>query len=463
MSGEFEGKSLDALYAMIRSAKPGDLTKAGNALEAASPQIIKIATDLRVYFDKVQWEGAGGDGFRLWGADMVSETLKLSDFTTTVGQEMQRAGQALSEAQKSMPEPAGQCYADPEKEQARIKDETGPKLQEAIRQMERLTSYYKTAKTRMESEEEPQFAPPEWTYKYIQGSPYGDGGSGAPSGGATTYSQSGSGPSSFATQHYPSGPSSTGSASAGSGGLPAAGPENRLLPEPGTVPLPHEPVGTKLDSVITTPVQEAVGRGGIPPASTQPTGPGTGGPALLPPVAPVTGPHTGSQPSRGPVAPGIGAPRGPLPGGTGPLGLPRVGAPDGIHGGQAVTGRGGTSPLGPRLPTGTVVGEERGALGRGPMGMGGPGAGFQGGSGAAGGPGRRLAAQPGGTVGGTPASGAVGRGPFTPGGTGLVRPPASTTAGSAQRREAAARPDYLTEDEETWTAGRRSVVPPVID
>ncbi|OII69142.1 hypothetical protein [Streptomyces sp. CC77] len=462
MSGEFEGKSLDALYAMIRSAKPGDLTKAGNALEAASPQIIKIATDLRVYFDKVQWEGAGGDGFRLWGADMVSETLKLSDFTTTVGQEMQRAGQALSEAQKSMPEPAGQCYADPEKEQARIKDETGPKLQEAIRQMERLTSYYKTAKTRMESEEEPQFAPPTLDIR-ADGTPYGGGASGTQGGGASSPYSSGAGPSPGTAQYGASGPSLTWPTSAGPGDSPSSAFPEQRASGPGAVTLPEERVGTNLDSVVMTPVQEPVGRGGTPPAPTQPTGPGPGGPTVLPPVAPVSGPQTGSLPPRGPGAPGIGAPRGPLPGGTGPVGPTRVGAPDGIHGGQAVTGRGGTSPLGPRLPTGTVVGEERGALGRGPMGMGGPGAGFQGSPGAAGGPGRRLAAQPGGTVAGAPASGAVGRGPFTPGGTGLVRPPASTTPGPAQRREAAARPDYLTEDEETWTAGRRSVVPPVID
>ncbi|WP_236245603.1 hypothetical protein [Streptomyces sp. CC210A] len=463
MSGEFEGKSLDALYAMIRSAKPGDLTKAGNALEAASPQIIKIATDLRVYFDKVQWEGAGGDGFRLWGADMVSETLKLSDFTTTVGQEMQRAGQALSEAQKSMPEPAGQCYADPEKEQARIKDETGPKLQEAIRQMERLTSYYKTAKTRMESEEEPRFAPPE--LRIENGTPYGSGGSRTQGTGGSGPYFGGTGSSVPGEQYSPSNPPFSGSASAGpSGPFSSTSPEYRVPSGPGAVSLPEEPVRTNLDSVVTTSVQEPVGRGGTPPTPTQSTGSGPGGPALLPPVAPVSGPQAGSLPPRGPGAPGVGVPRGPLPGGTVPLGPTRVGAPDGIHGGQAVTGRGGgTSPLGPRLPMGTVVGEERGALGRGPIGTAGPGAGFQGAPTTGGGAGRRLAVQPGGTVSGAPASGAVGRGHFTPGGTGLVRPPASTTPGSAQRREAAARPDYLTEDEETWTAGRRSVVPPVID
>ncbi len=89
---------------------------------------------------------------------------------------MQRAGQALSGAQKSMPEPAGRCYADPEKGTGPHQGRDGPETQEAIRQMERLTSYYKTAKTRMESEEEPKFMPPELGIRAIEGSPYGGGG-----------------------------------------------------------------------------------------------------------------------------------------------------------------------------------------------------------------------------------------------------------------------------------------------
>ncbi|WP_307660774.1 hypothetical protein [Streptomyces sp. V1I1] len=32
-----------------------------------------------------------------------------------------------------------------------------------------------------------------------------------------------------------------------------------------------------------------------------------------------------------------------------------------------------------------------------------------------------------------------------------------------QERTGSTRPDYLTEDEETWTARRRGAVPPVID
>ncbi|OEJ94141.1 hypothetical protein J116_006335 [Streptomyces thermolilacinus SPC6] len=460
---------------MVASARPGDLTKAGGLLEAAAPQIIQIASDLRLYLDKVKWEGQGGDMFRLWGADMVSETLKLSDFATTVGAEMQRAGQALSETQKSMPKPAGMCFADPEKEEARIKDETGPKLQEAIRLMERLSSYYKTAKGRMEAEPEPRFPLPpgnglidEHERPLGTNTPTGAGGSsyagGSTSGGSSAYMASGS------SSVGPSGPAAA-----------QHSPEHTARPSgpagQGATATPEVPVGMNLDSVAPPAPQETGNRPPAqtttsPPVTTGPTGPGP-----LPPVSTGLNPKQGvpgmprvpSGPGgpgtpAGPVGPGMARGVGPV--GPGPMGgMPRVGGPDGIMGGKPAHGWTNGSPTGPRPPMGTVVGEERNPMARGPMGLPGQGMGAYGGTGpgAGAGSGRRLATQPGGTVGGPAASGAVGRGTFTPGGTGLVRPPASTEPGREERRQAAGRPDYLTEDEETWTMGQRKIVPPVID
>lgn len=475
MSSDFEGKSLDALHAMVASARPGDLTKAGGLLEAAAPQIIQIASDLRLYLDKVKWEGSGGDMFRLWGADMVSETLKLSDFATTVGAEMQRAGQALSETQKSMPKPAGMCFADPEKEEARIKDETGPKLQEAIRLMERLSSYYKTAKGRMEAEPEPKFPLPPSIDGGISGErPYGGGGTGGGTGSsyAGTGSYGGGGGGSYAA----SAPSS-GAFEPTSGRLDQ-GPGARPSGPTGAGAVTSEvPVGMNLDSVAPPAPQET---GNRPPAQTTTAPPvttGPSGPGPLPPVSTGLNPKQGGPgmprvPSGpggpgtpvGPVGPGMARGVGPV--GPGPMGgMPRVGGPDGIVGGKPAHGWTNGSPTGPRPPMGTVVGEERHPMARGPMGMPGQGVGPYGGTGpgAGAGSGRRLAMQPGGTVGGPAASGAVGRGTFTPGGTGLVRPPASTEPGREERRQAAGRPDYLAEDEETWTMGQRKIVPPVID
>ncbi|WP_411574521.1 WXG100 family type VII secretion target [Streptomyces fradiae] len=474
MSGDFEGKSLDALHAMVASARPGDLTKAGGLLEAAAPQIIQIASDLRLYLDKVQWKGEGGDAFRLWGADMVSETLKLSDFASTVGAEMQRAGQALGETQKSMPKPAGMCFADPEKEEARIKDETGPKLQEAIRLMERLSSYYKTAKGRMESEPEPKFPLP--PTRFVKNGEYSDARGGFGSGAGSSYSAAGAGGYAGGSSYSTSAPSSYGSTESMS---TRQAQEHTARPSgpvgPGVVP--EVPVGMNLDSVAPPAPQET---GSRPPAQTVTSPPVTTGPSGPGPLPPVS---TGLSPKQGgpgmprvPVGPGgPGMPVGPVgpgmargagPVGPGPMGgMPRVGGADGIMGGKPTHGWTNGSPSGSRPPLGTVIGEERHPMGRGPMGMPGQGVGPYGGTGpgAGSGSGRRLAVQPGGTVGGSGASGPVGRGTFTPGGTGLVRPPGSAEPGREERRQAAGRPDYLAEDEETWTMGQRKIVPPVID
>jgi hypothetical protein len=101
------------------------------------------------------------------------------------------------------------------------------------------------------------------------------------------------------------------------------------------------------------------------------------------------------------------------------------------------------------------------------MGGGVPGGGAGGRGGAAG---RRLASQPGGIVGGRPQPGTNSGRPFTSGGSGLVRgnqpggmPGTSGTGSRRQNRDRNERPDYLTEDEETWQPPNPRTAPPVID
>lgn len=65
--------------------------------------------------------------------------------------------------------------------------------------------------------------------------------------------------------------------------------------------------------------------------------------------------------------------------------------------------------------------------------------------------------------GGAPGAGAGARG-FTAGGAGLVRGPAGRrNSDDEDQDEGTSRPDYLTEDRETWEAGRREAAPPVIE
>ncbi|MEU1078316.1 MULTISPECIES: hypothetical protein [unclassified Streptomyces] len=455
---EFEGMSLEALHAMLASAKPTELTGAAETLAAAAPDIADIARDLRWYMEQVKWHGAGGDAFREWGRGMVAQTLVLSEYAGVVGQEMARAGQALTEAKAALPPADGMCYADPEKEKARLKA-LGPKTNEAINQLNRLSSYYDASRDRISAQPEPKFAPlPGDNPGVSEGKTrYGSGESGS---GATGGTSTGHTSSVTAGTH--------GYGTTGTTGTTGTSPSHTTVASTFT---PHEsPAHTAIDSVTMTPPAETTTR------PTVPTGPAPaqGQPPVLtpPPVLPgplgkagrerIPGMTRVGVPGEGPSGGrAVGNPRG--PGIARPSGLPGTArgiTAEGITGGRPMptTGRGSA----PRLPMGTVVGEERAGtgMGRGPMGGGmghGPGGAPRGATGMGG---RRLASEPGGTV-GAPRASLGGRGEFTPGGTGLVN---GNKRGTDRRRSTSSEaPDYLVEDEETWAMDHRKVVPPVVD
>ncbi|MBB4891708.1 hypothetical protein FHS39_000708 [Streptomyces olivoverticillatus] len=258
--------------------------------------------------------------------------------------------------------------------------------------------------------------------------------------------------------------------------------------------LPRRRAGTEIDSATPLPtlpsnppashVSDPSGSGrvnGQVPLPTFPVPPlgGSGATKVTPPTAGrrVNPPTSPSIPTRQ----GIGAAR------PGPA-IPQ--APDpGIVGGRPAPPQ-SERPAG-QIPRGTVIGEDPGrgqAQGRLPMGSGpafGSSAG-PGGSRSGTGSGRRLVSEPGGVVGGRTMQrpGASDDRPFTPGGTGLVRNrptsgsdllrqggmqpqafpvPPSGGSSSSRRGRGGQRPDYLVEDEETWSQGSGRVVPGVID
>ncbi|MFF1481813.1 hypothetical protein ACFVYD_30415 [Streptomyces sp. NPDC058301] len=454
---EFEGMSLEALHAMLASAKPTELTGAAETLAAAAPDIADIARDLRWYMEQVKWHGAGGDAFREWGRGMVAQTLVLSEYAGVVGEEMARAGQALTEAKAALPPADGMCYADPEKEKARLKA-LGPKTNEAINQLNRLTSYYNASRDRIATQPEPKFAPlpGDGTRVDETETRYGSGGSGSGSSGGATGGYTSSGVT--ATHGY----GTTGARDT------TNSPSHTSVASTFT---PHEsPAHTAIDSVTVAPPPETTARPTVPAGPTPVQGQT---PVLTPPPV-LPGPFGKAGQERTPGmtrvgVPGegpsggraVGNPRG--PGIARPSGMPGTArgiTPEGITGGRPMpaSGRGST----PRLPMGTVVGEERAGtgMGRGPMGGGmghGPGGQARGVTGMGG---RRLASEPGGTV-GAPRASLGGRGEFTPGGTGLVN---GNKRGTDRRRStSSSAPDYLVEDEETWAMDNHKVVPPVVD
>lgn len=350
----------------------------------------------------------------------------------------------------------------------------------------------------------------------------GAGDGGVESGGGVAPSSRGVAPDSAGA--VDSGAGSAGGAgggtAAGGSGVSASRPETPVstgidsvgvLPESPTAPGPGPTPGAP-------PAGRPDGGGGLPPGLVPPN---YGGGTQTPPTstggrAPVSGRpqglpgqgRTGSTPigrppersgivGGRPVPPSSGRPSGGMPRGTvvGTEGTPgRSAARPSAPVARGVTGQGGMSG-GRRVAgeNGGIVGgrpQQTGAGGVGrpaPVGGSGPVRGSGSGSasqrGAAGA--RRGAGEIGGIVGGRPRqqTGEVSGRSFTPGGAGLVRgasgsgaqggapmgrggaavPSGTRPSGSRRDEDQGLRPDYLTEDEETWQQGTRRVAPPVID
>lgn len=496
-AGKFDGLSHNELYAMVADASPSQLTEMGSALSEASMELNAISDLLRHHVERVRWQGEGGDAFREWGGEMVKQAAKLADYTVFAGSYIGQAGDGLSEVKSAMPkpDPTAECLTDPEKEQARLKV-TESHRQEAINLMNKLDSYYRVAHEGLAGLEEPTFRPiplvrsgfDEWERPYRAAEVSG----GTGSGGGGAYASPASTSVGAAGDAYAAGSQQQNGAVGG-----PAGAENRPDgAQPHISPAVGGIEGTAIDStgVVTPPSDTGMRPGNVAVPDTPKH---IGGVGPVAPIAP-SGPLPG-MPSTGVSRTVAGLSGSPSVGGSSKGGLsvprygsvPRTGASDGIVGGTPT--RPGGDLGGQRLPRGTVVGEERGAVNRGPVGMSGP-VGTAGGSAPSPlrfGTGRRLAMEPGGVVAGPhpngqlPSAGAkLPRGTvvgaehdshggaaahFTPGGSGLVREnptpgplPSGATGGSGGRRRAVSRPDYVTEDEETWMGGRRDTVPPVI-
>ncbi|MFK4223011.1 hypothetical protein [Streptomyces sp. NPDC019890] len=491
----FESLSHQELMALLSSANHETATRLAGKLAAAAKTITEIGDDLKTRVGLVRWEGKGGDAFKEWGNQTASATLHLGKYAETAGKWLDQVSVAIAEAHSQMPplsettnaqsdlksaqenlEAAKKNRKDTDSrtvEKTAQSDATGAQARldsthaEAARQLRKLAETYVQSGTQINRLEPPTFPPPanhlpasQWVrpqeHKALPGQ--------------TSSSQRSTGTATTASH-------ARADSTAARDGSNVAVPVNH-----GKV-TPDRPVGMEIDSVATLPETHATPPGTtskVPPVAGRPEGPGVPPPEMIPPTF---GGSKSAMPNT--TAPGRGFPsaRGIVPPGQAGINsrMPR----EGIVGGRQVapnTGR----PTG--LPRGTVIGQE--GNGRGPMGRTGTGGMHGGHPGGGAGPngisgGRRLASETGGVVGGRQQKpGQNSARPFTPGGSGLVRganPNSTEGAHSGQAGRAGAvspgshgpnsrrdeqngqRPDYLSEDEETWQQGSRPVVPPVID
>ncbi|MGW0846355.1 WXG100 family type VII secretion target [Streptomyces sp. NPDC002787] len=493
---DFESMTHAQLVAMLDSANAEGAYDLAAKLSKAASTITKIGDDLMTYVKGLEWQGEAGDTFREWGGQTASATLHLGEYAEVASRWMGIVSQAIAEAKAVMPDTSETTAAQADlrtaekslaatKEPGARNDPDSRKLAqtaqsdataaqgridaaryEAVQQMRKLAQAYQQSAAQVNSVEPPTFVPPARSMdpdKWVGGRDQYE---------SITVLSGGSG-------------NGTGSSTAsGLNGREREITSHSIPTVPGKGRTSHsDPVTMGLDGLNTLP--KSPGPDLIHPP-TVPGGSERPDPRL--PSQPVgIPPFNGNRSGTGPTAPGRvpSATRAPfLPGQGMANGSARMPRETGIVGGRPVPPASGR-PTG-SLPRGTVIGEGtqgRTAMGRGiTPGM--PVGGNSGGGHSNAAPtGRRLASETGGMIGNRPNQpGNGGARPFTPGGTGLTRHAggAAPAQASTQRRDGATahaanspsprrdprqsdRPDYLTEDEETWQRANRRPLPPVVD
>ncbi|MFE5143432.1 hypothetical protein ACFRDV_38285 [Streptomyces fagopyri] len=426
---DFEGHELNDMVDMVESANPEHLETAGKALWDARDAINDAAEELSGHIGRVDWDGEAGSAFRTWGGNLVTHARDLAGFAEVAGTQITAAATGLASVRKSMPPrdarlapktvadiPAPKRIEGNHEYTAAVTAENH--RQEAINQMNRLSSFYAVSEETLAAQEPPVFEPMPGV-----GVPKPD-----PRSGDDIQRYGGTENVSRAVTNDP-----------GTAKHRSADTEVRHSPVQETPSAPHHQddsvtypddrknVGTEIDTVGTLPQETGKPVVGVPSQSAGASGTPAGA------VPPFTGGSV-PPPFGGPAARAAGlggAPLGRTP--TSPQG--RASTPGGTSGGRTARGpvgpvgrvagtgqagaRGGTptakSPMG-RSVTGGMP-RSGGTPGRtGGVGPAGAGAGRTGGAGPAG------AGRTGGVVGGRPTTGG------TPGKTGS-RVPRGTVIG----------------------------------
>ncbi|MFJ5310239.1 hypothetical protein [Streptomyces sp. NPDC088350] len=153
----FENRPLNEMIDLVERTNPEDLESSGKALWDARDAIKAAAEELSGHIDKVQWAGESGDAFRKWGSELVIQTQSLSTFAGGAGDQITAAAMGLASVRSAMPArdtqvarkhpatfTAAEKVANKDEYTAAVRVEKD--RQEAINQMNRLSSYYVVSK-----------------------------------------------------------------------------------------------------------------------------------------------------------------------------------------------------------------------------------------------------------------------------------------------------------------------------
>ncbi|OIJ65652.1 hypothetical protein [Streptomyces mangrovisoli] len=531
---QFEDYHLNRMVDIVEATDPEDLESSGKALWDARDAIKSAATELGGHIENVTWVGESGDAFRTWGRSLVTNTHALSDFAGGAGDQITAAAVGLASVRNAMPprDPRSTPKAPtafPKAKQVKTNDAYTAAVhqesnrQEAINQMNRLSSYYAVSRDELATLNE---TAPTFESMPDVGVPKPKGGSIWDSGSASNAAAVGHTSVAASSAHHSSATPATHTVGHQTTDTPAP-----VTHTPGTVPhadTPTAPAHTHIDTVGTLPTTTVPSTGHNPPATGSPS---VGGGASTIEPSPV-----GPLPVSGRGISGAGGMRGTLgtQGRAGTSGMGESGT--GRTSGRGTTGQMGraTETAGRSLTKGSGAGGKASAMGRGVTGGtpratgtragGGPSTGAGRSNGVVGGrptsatgSGKNGSRIPRGNVigaeeetGARPATGRPGQrgvfgaaestgrtganSPTSRAGTGSSeavtgRPAATNSAARAERNgmtrggsglvrgtgghgrsrdrehdEGTARPDYLVEDEETHLPDEpRRDVPPVVD
>ncbi|WP_175409967.1 hypothetical protein [Streptomyces sp. TRM64462] len=511
---DFENARLNAMLDLLESANPEDLESAGKALGAARKALNEAATELMTSVAAVEWKGEAATEFERFGNELAKYTWNLASFANVAGKQMEVASTGLASVRSARPPrdtradqrkptefpPEERTDDNPEYQKA-VKVERD--RQEAINQMNRLASFYAVSEQTLASQEAPPL-PPKLKAdvprpRTLREDPAGSGASpghvpqGSQTQQATSYGAERGGTAGVPSRtegigSMPSTPTLDTSMQIDTVAAPPpqtapVGPApSPSAPGPTTSSGPHlPPLVTGLTNPARTPNFRATGtpgqgKTGGPTANAMGrsgTSGGSNSTATGRSGSPVGRAGTTGQPSavgrststgggQGRVggtsgqSPIVGRPSAtgqPMAGRAGTAGPTSAGRANGIVGGTPQQRAAGGSS-GSRIPRGTVIGGQGAPQGRSSVAR--PGqAGVIGANQGAG------SARP--TGRGTPSVNGVVGAPRQGAAPGTARPPRNQSGDREEERNASARPDYLTEDEETWAARRRGAVPPVID
>lgn len=178
-STSFEDMSHEQMLSWLDQADSGTVRAAAHRLTAAAQEIYRIAEELKIRPQWVEWRGEGADAFRTWTGDLANATLRLGDFGADSATWLGHASDAIAQAQVSIPRDragaranlnaATAAHNDPDAatvshrsttQLAALAADKEKVRQEAAAQMTKLGQAYRWSATQLDGLERPRFPPP---------------------------------------------------------------------------------------------------------------------------------------------------------------------------------------------------------------------------------------------------------------------------------------------------------------